>query len=69
MTRGGTITDATFVEASSPDKNKEKSRDSETRSAKKGNARHFEEKRAYRGGRGERDGWHPAWRRRRMWRT
>jgi IS5 family transposase len=56
MMRGGTITGATFVEASSPAKNKEKSRDPETRSAKKGNTWHFEEKRAHRGGCGERDG-------------
>jgi IS5 family transposase len=50
MMRGGTITGATFVEASSPAKNKEKSRDPETHLAKKGNTWHFEEKRAYRGG-------------------
>jgi IS5 family transposase len=56
MMRGGTVTGATFVEASGSTKNKEKSRDPETRSAKKGNAWHFEEKRAHRGGRGERDG-------------
>jgi IS5 family transposase len=37
MMRGGTIIDATFVEAPSSTKNKEKSRDPETRSAKKGN--------------------------------
>jgi IS5 family transposase len=51
MTRGRTITGATFVEASSPAKNKEKNRDPETRSAKKGNPWRFEEKRAHRGGR------------------
>jgi hypothetical protein len=55
MMRGGTIIDATFVDAPSSAKNKEKSRDPETRSAKKGNAWHFEEKRAHRGGCGERD--------------
>jgi hypothetical protein len=56
MTCGGTITGATFVEAPGPAKNKENSRDPETRSAKKGNTWRFEEKGAYRGGRGKRDG-------------
>jgi hypothetical protein len=53
---GGSFNSATRVEDSGPAKNKEKSRDPETRSAKKGNAWHFEEKRANRGGCGERDG-------------
>jgi IS5 family transposase len=41
MTRGGTVTDATVIEAPSSAKNSAKSRDPETRSAKKGNQWHF----------------------------
>jgi IS5 family transposase len=41
MMRGGTVTDATVIEAPSSAKNSTKSRDPETRSAKKGNQRHF----------------------------
>jgi IS5 family transposase len=44
ITRGGTVTDATVIEVASSTKNSTKSRDPETRSAKKGNQRHFEMK-------------------------
>lgn len=41
MMRGGSIVDATFIEAPSSTKNAEKSRDPEARSSKKGNVWHF----------------------------
>jgi IS5 family transposase len=69
MMRGGTVTDATVIEAPSSTGNSAKSRDPEMHSAKKGNQWHFGMK-AHTGGRTRQAGWRTALRqRRRMRRT